>query len=202
MTSRSSQALAALLVVVLAGGSFLLLRAVFAQLAGDRPVTAAVLATAVVAPLLLPVYEQAGRLLGGRRKDAMLASYHVLADLATVSRGASTEASDLTGVAEAITRRLGASSCRLSVIHPGVRDRIYAWPEGATAGTDDVAVLPIRHGTEPHRHDHGGAGGGHGSVCLAPSAVRGHRGQPGSPRCVLPAGYRAGKAAPGSAGPR
>src|SRR6185437_13482166 len=55
---------------------------------------------------------------------------------------------NLSGVAEAIAARTGACSCRLTVAHPGLRNRSYGWPAGSGPAADDDVVLPIRHGGE------------------------------------------------------
>jgi signal transduction histidine kinase len=147
MTSRISRGIAITLMIALMGGTFLIIQAA-AHLISGLPVVAALLATAVVALLFLPLWESieqlVNRFVGGSRPTA----YHVLADLTTLSRATSADTSNLTGVAEAIAVRLGARSCRLTVIHPGLRDRSYAWPASVTATADDDVVLPICQGTE------------------------------------------------------
>ena len=81
------------------------------------------------------------RLRYGRRP----APYSVLADITALSRSTPADAPNLARVAEAIGRGLGASSCRLTVLHPGLQDRTYVWTDGAAAATaDDHVVLPIR----------------------------------------------------------
>jgi signal transduction histidine kinase len=147
MTSWISRGLAIALMIALMGGAFLIVQAA-AHLISGLPVVAALLATAVVALLFLPLRESIEQLVnwfaGGSRPTA----YQVLADLTTLSRATSADASNLTGVAAAIAVRLGARSCRLTVIHPGLRDRSYAWPASVTASPDDDIVLPIFQGTE------------------------------------------------------
>lgn len=147
MISQWSRGLAVTLITVLAGGTFLLTRVVTDHLIPHQPALSVVLATAVVALLFLPAYTFIKQLVDRVVDGSGPTAYHILADLTTLSRATSADASDLTGVAEAIARRLKARSCRLTVVHPGLRDRIYTWPAGAIAADDDV-VLPIRQGDE------------------------------------------------------
>jgi signal transduction histidine kinase len=142
-----SRSLAATLVIVFAGCGYVVTRAVTARLTGSE--TAAVtVASALVALLLLPLYGQLQRLvdqlLYGRRPTP----YRVLADITALSRSAPADTPDLAGVAEAIGRGLGASSCRLTVRHTGLRDRTYEWSAGTAAADDDHVVLPIQLGGE------------------------------------------------------
>ena len=144
-----SRGLATTLVVVLAGGTFVVVRAVAVRLTGGQPATATVVATAVVALLFLPLYTHAERLVDRLLYGSRPTPYSVLADLNARSQVTSTEAPDLAGVAEAIARGLGASSCRLTVIRPGMQDRTYAWVNrDVAADTDEHVTLPIRLGDE------------------------------------------------------
>jgi signal transduction histidine kinase len=145
-----SRGLATTLVVVLAGGTFVVVRAVSVRLTDSQPATAAALATVVVALLFLPLYAHAERLVDRLLYGSRPTPYSVLADLTSRSRITSTETPDLAGVAEAIARGLGANSCRLTVIRPGMQDRAYTWVDGdVAADTDEVVALPIRAGGEP-----------------------------------------------------
>ena len=107
---------------------------------------AAVAATALVALLFLPLYVHVqrlvDRLLYGRRPTP----YSVLAGITALSRSTPADTPNLARVAEAIGRGLGASSCRLTVVHPGLQDRTYVWTDGAAAAADEHVVLPIRLG--------------------------------------------------------
>ncbi|MBV9142443.1 MAG: histidine kinase [Pseudonocardiales bacterium] len=142
-----SRSLAATLVIVFAGCGYVVTQAVTARLTGNQTAGAAV-ASALVAVALLPLYGQLQRLvdqlLYGRRPTP----YRVLADITALSRSAPADTPDLAGVAEAIGRGLGASSCRLTVKHTGLRDRTYAWSAGTAAADDDHVVLPIQLGGE------------------------------------------------------
>ncbi|HEX5345683.1 MAG TPA: ATP-binding protein, partial [Pseudonocardiaceae bacterium] len=145
-----SRGLATTLVVVLVGGTFVVVRAVAVRLTDSRPSTAAVLATAFVALLFLPLYTHAERLVDRLLYGSRPTPYSVLADLTSRSQITPTETPDLAGVAEAIARGLGASTCRLTVIRPGMQDRTYTWVDGdVAADTDEVVTLPIRAGGEP-----------------------------------------------------
>jgi signal transduction histidine kinase len=157
-----SQGLAAVIVVVLVGGGFVILRALAPWLpdAGSRGIVVAnVLATALAAMVFQPVSARAqrvvGRLLYGRRPTP----YQVLADVAALSRTLSTGgAPNFAGVAEAIGRGLGAQVCQLTVLRPGLRERTYSWSDYDTAvtpdttedesGEDELVVQPIRQGME------------------------------------------------------
>ncbi len=145
-----SRGLATTLVVVLAGGTFVVVRAVAVRLTDSQPGTAAVLATVLVALLFLPLYAHAERLVDRLLYGSRPTPYSVLADLTSRSHITSAETPDLAEVAEAIARGLGASSCRLTVIRPGMQDRTYAWVDGDVAGDiDEVVTVPIRAGGEP-----------------------------------------------------
>ncbi|HWN33693.1 MAG TPA: histidine kinase, partial [Pseudonocardia sp.] len=149
-----SRGLASMMVIVLVGGLYVVINAVAGWLPGTESgrgqVIAVAAATGLAALVFLPAYLRAerlvDRLLYGRRPTP----YSVLADVAALSRTSSTEGPNLAGVAEAIGRGLGARSCRLTVLRPGLRDRTYAWSDGTYAqeeGADHI-VLPIRQGTE------------------------------------------------------
>lgn len=145
-----SRGLAITLVVVLVGGTFVVVRAVAVRLTDSQPSTAAVLATALVALLFLPLYTHAERLVDRLLYGSRPTPYSVLADLTSRSQITATETPDLAGVAEAIARGLGASTCRLTVIRPGMQDRTYTWVDGdVAADTDEVVTLSIRAGGEP-----------------------------------------------------
>ncbi|HEX4357003.1 MAG TPA: ATP-binding protein, partial [Pseudonocardia sp.] len=149
-----SRGLASMMVIVLVGGGYVVISAVAGWLPGAESgrgeVIAGAAATGLAALAFLPVYLRAerlvDRLLYGRRP----APYSVLAEVAALSRGSSSDGPNLAGVAEAIGRGLGARSCRLTVLRPGLRDRTYAWSDGTEGGeqAEDHVVLPIRQGTE------------------------------------------------------
>lgn len=102
------------------------------------------------------------RLLYGRRPTP----YHVLADITALSRATPADAPNLTRVAEAIGRGVGARSCRLTVLHPGLQDRTYVWTDSAAAAADEHVVFPIRLDGEDI-----------GAIAVDSSAVAGLRAQ-------------------------
>jgi signal transduction histidine kinase len=138
-----SRSLATTLVIVLGGCGYVVTQAAAGRLTGSE--TAAV-ATALVALLFLPLYVHVqrlvDRLLYGRRPTP----YSVLAGITALSRSTPADTPNLARVAKAIGRGLGARSCRLTVVHPGLQDRIYVWTDGAAAAADEHVVLPIRLG--------------------------------------------------------
>jgi signal transduction histidine kinase len=148
MTSRFGRGLRYMLITVLAGGLYLIVRAIAGSAMPGIPALATALAITVVAVLFLPLQETIERLVNRFADGSPPTLYHVLADLTAASGAGSADASNLAGVAEAIAARLGARSCRLTVAHPGLRDRSHAWPGGSGPAADDDVVLPIRHGGE------------------------------------------------------
>jgi signal transduction histidine kinase len=72
----------------------------------------------------------------------------VLAGITAFSRVSAADAPDLARVAEAVGRGLGATTCRLTVTRPGLRDRSYTWTEGHAREQDDLVQVVVRHGTE------------------------------------------------------
>ncbi|MDT7662320.1 MAG: hypothetical protein QOD04_1876, partial [Pseudonocardiales bacterium] len=149
-----SRGLASMMVIVIVGGGYVVISAIAGWLpgteSGEGEVIAAAAATGLAALAFLPAYLRAerlvDRLLYGRRP----APYSVLADVAALSRGSSSDGPNLAGVAESIGRGLGARSCRLTVLRPGLRDRTYAWSDGTEGDepAEDHVVLPIRQGSE------------------------------------------------------
>jgi signal transduction histidine kinase len=149
-----SRGLASMMVIVIVGGAYVVISAVAGWLpgteSGEGEVIAAAAATGLAALAFLPAYLRAerlvDRLLYGRRP----APYSVLADVAALSRASSSDGPNLAGVAESIGRGLGARSCRLTVLRPGLRDRTYAWSDGTEGDepVEDHVVLPIRQGTD------------------------------------------------------
>jgi signal transduction histidine kinase len=173
-----SRGLAGLAVTVLAGGAYVVIKALAGWLPGTETGSGRMIATAVAtglaALLFLPIYQWAERLvdrvLYGRRPTP----YSVLADLAALSQATSAGGPDLDTVAEAVGRGVGARACRLTVLRPGLRDRTYTWSDGARTGerpddadAEEYVTLPIRQGNERI-----------GSIAVDRGAVTGvHRGQ-------------------------
>jgi signal transduction histidine kinase len=143
-----NRGLAATLVIVLGGCGYLVTRAAAARLTGSETAAAAA-ATALVALLFLPLYVHIQRLVDRLRYGRRPAPDSVLADITALSRSTPADAPNLARVAEAIGRGLGASSCRLTVLHPALQDRTYVWTDGtAAAAAGEHVVLPIRLGGE------------------------------------------------------
>lgn len=139
-----SRGLATTVVVVLAGGTFVVVRAAADQLTDIWPIA---FATVLIAVLFLPLATHAERIVDRLLYGSRPTPYSVLADLTAMSRSASADASDLAGLPEAIAHGLGASSCRLTMIRPGLQDRTYAWVNSQVAAdTAEHVSLPIRLG--------------------------------------------------------
>jgi signal transduction histidine kinase len=109
------------------------------------PVTTAVAVT-VSALVFLPVFllteRAADRLLYGTRPTP----YRVLAELAALPRATTGGVPDLAGVAEAVGQGLGATTCRLTVYRPGLRDRSYRWVRPGEEEAETSLEVPVRHG--------------------------------------------------------
>ncbi|MGH3765640.1 MAG: ATP-binding protein [Pseudonocardiaceae bacterium] len=152
MTGRFSRGLAVTLMIVLGGGTFLAVQALAGSLNSNQPALTAVLVIVLVALVFLPLQVSIERLVDRITGGSTPTAHQVLADLTALSNTTSADASNLANVAEGIGRRLGARSCRLTVIYPGLRDRVYAWPAGdAVAGetvADEDVVLPIQQDGE------------------------------------------------------
>ncbi|MGY1590816.1 ATP-binding protein [Geodermatophilus sp. SYSU D00708] len=109
------------------------------------PALTRAVAVGLCALAFLPVFvltERAvDRLLYGSRP----APYGVLADVAALPRGATGGVPDLAGVAEAVGRGLGATTCRLTVHRPGLRDRSYQWVRPGEEEAETSLEVPVRH---------------------------------------------------------
>jgi signal transduction histidine kinase len=117
-------------------------------LAGRRaaPVLSEGAAVAVSALAFLPVF-----LLAERAVDRLLygtrpAPYSVLVGLTAPPRTTSAGVPDLADVAEAVGRGLGATTCRLTVHRPGLRDRSYQWVSPGEEEVEALVEVPSRHG--------------------------------------------------------
>jgi signal transduction histidine kinase len=141
-----SRGLAAALAIALVGGGVVCVQAVATE-AGLGTLGSLLPAAVLAALAFLPVYTTVegltDRLLFGRRPTP----YRALADVAALSRTTS-DAPDLARVAEAVGEALGATTCRLTVVRPGLRDRTYAWSAaGVPAGEQgDLVAVPVRSG--------------------------------------------------------
>ncbi|MGQ0480363.1 MAG: ATP-binding protein [Pseudonocardia sp.] len=156
-----SRGLASVLVVVLIGGGWVVVRAVIDRLYGLPTAWASIAATLVCSVGFLPLYQRVEQLVERLLYGSRPTPYRVLADVAALS-GSRAGGPNLAAVAEAIGRALGARSCRLTVLRPGLRDRTYGWdadsgprewtgdaPGGLLAAEPaDHLVLPISQGSE------------------------------------------------------
>jgi signal transduction histidine kinase len=141
-----SRGLAAALAIALVGGGVVCVQAVATE--AELSTLGSLLPAAVLAAVaFLPVYTTVegltDRLLFGRRPTP----YRALADVAALYRTTS-DAPDLARVAEAVGEALGATTCRLTVVRPGLRDRTHAWSAaGVPAGEQgDLVAVPVRSG--------------------------------------------------------
>lgn len=152
---RFSQGLVVAIVATLIGGLFVVVHTGIYELVETHhlpddlegfPVAA--LAALPVALALFPTYLRVerwvDRLLYGRRP----APYIVLAGIGSLSRGSSINVPDLSRVAEAVGRGLGARVCRLTVHRPGLGDRTYAWYDARADEADPLLTVPIVRGDE------------------------------------------------------
>jgi signal transduction histidine kinase len=145
-----SRALAVLLVGVVGGGAFVVLRTIAVGLVGAGG--SDVLAAVVVALLLGPLYVRAERFVDRLLYGTRPAPYRVLADITALSHlsatdSTSAQAPDLSRVAQAVGLALGARACRLTVYRPGLRDRTYKWAQTTDRfSARDLLDVPVRHG--------------------------------------------------------
>ncbi len=200
-----SRGLVAALVGAMIAGGHIVLRTLIGP-AIDQSTTGGELALAAVstvpvALLFLPLYVRAERVVDRLLYGTRPTPYSVLAEIAALSRGTSTDAPDLAQVAEAVGRGLGATACRLTVLRPGLRDRVYDWAApgmGGRAGRRGPGAARRRAG----RHDRGGPGRGGRAARAAPAPAGGRRRQPRRGVPGQPLGHRAGTPAAGRAGLR
>jgi signal transduction histidine kinase len=133
--------------VVLLGAGFLVTHAAVVRI---DPGYATVVATVLVAVAFLPLQARVERLVNRLLYGSRRTPYSVLAEVTALSRSGPADGPALNRVAEAIARGLGALSCRLTVMRPGLRDRLYSWSAEGTVPPEDAdhLAVPIRHGTE------------------------------------------------------
>jgi signal transduction histidine kinase len=146
-----SKGLAAAMVTVLIGGTFVAARAVMTWLPNGSHTRGMVVATGLVALGMLPLYQHAQRLVDRLLYGQRPTPYSVLAEVTALAQTKPGEGPNLTRAAEAIGRGLGARSCRVTVLRPGLRDRVYVWSDGPNSddpAQDGLVVLPISHGGE------------------------------------------------------
>ncbi|WP_433285247.1 histidine kinase [Pseudonocardia sp. CA-142604] len=146
-----SRGLAAALVTAVIGGGYVVVRTLIEEAIGD-PVAAFTGSTIAVLPAalaFLPVYVRVERVVDRMLFGARPTPYSVLAGIAALSRAGATDAPDLERVAEAVGRGVGAITCRLTVVRPGLHDRAYTWVAPGAQASDELAEVAVRHGTEP-----------------------------------------------------
>ncbi|GAA1212302.1 sensor histidine kinase [Pseudonocardia alaniniphila] len=146
-----SRGLAVALVTAVIGGGYVVVRTLIEEAIGD-PVAAFTGSTLAVLPAalaFLPVYVRVERVVDRMLFGARPTPYSVLAGIAALSRAGATDAPDLERVAEAVGRGVGAITCRLTVVRPGLHDRAYTWVAPGAQASDELAEVAVRHGTEP-----------------------------------------------------
>jgi signal transduction histidine kinase len=152
---RFSRGLVVAIVAALIGGLFVAVHTAIYELIEGRPAfarleglpataLAAVPSTLMLFTTYLGVERWVDRLLYGRRP----APYRVLAGIGSLSRATTVNAPDLSRVAEAVGRGLGARVCRLTVNRPGLGDRTYAFHDGRADDADPLLTVPIVRGNE------------------------------------------------------
>jgi signal transduction histidine kinase len=146
-----SRGLAAALVTAVIGGGYVVVRTLIEEAIGDPAAafTAATIAVLPAALAFLPVYVRVERVVDRMLFGARPTPYSVLAGIAALSRAGATDAPDLERVAEAVGRGVGAITCRLTVVRPGLQDRAYTWVAPGAQASDELAEVAVRHGSEP-----------------------------------------------------
>lgn len=143
--------LAVALVAALIGGGYFVLSTLAGRVIDGSTVTGAVavaaVATVPAALAFLPVYVRSERLVDRLRYGTRPTPYSVLAGIGALSRATASNSPDLARVAEGVGRGLGATTCRLTVVRPGLRDRVYTWAE-AEAEADPVVEVAVWHRSE------------------------------------------------------
>jgi signal transduction histidine kinase len=152
------------LVVVLVTALLGCLYVVANTLAGRRapPLVSEGVAVAVCALAFLPVFLMAERVADRLLYGIRPAPYGVLAELAALPRATTRGVPDLAGVAEAVGQGLSATTCRLTVHRPGLRDRSYQWVRPGEEEAETLLEIPSRH-----------AGQEVGTIAIDPTAVAG-----------------------------
>jgi signal transduction histidine kinase len=110
------------------------------------PVVSEGAAVVVCALAFLPVFLMAERVADRLLYGTRPAPYGVLAELAALPRTTTRGVPDLAGIAEVVGRGLGATTCRLTVHRPGLRDRSYQWVRPGEEEAETLLEVPSRHG--------------------------------------------------------
>ncbi|GEL24718.1 hypothetical protein PSU4_36720 [Pseudonocardia sulfidoxydans NBRC 16205] len=147
---RFSRGLVVAVDTAVVGGLYVVVHTALALFLPDpmSTVVSAVAACAVAAIAFLPVHTLAERVVDRLLYGTRPTPYSVLAGIAALSRSTVADAPDLARVAEAVGRGLGASTCRLTVVRPGLRDRTYTWSEPGGHVSDELTEVAVRHGEE------------------------------------------------------
>jgi signal transduction histidine kinase len=156
------------LVVVLVTASVGCLYVVVDTVAGRgvAPVVSQGAAVAVCALAFLPAFLMAERVADRLLYGTRPAPYGVLAELAALPRSTTRGVPEPAGIAEVVGRGLGATTCRLTVHRPGLRDRSYQWVRPGEEETETLLEVPSLH-----------AGQEVGMVAIDRAAVAGAGGQ-------------------------
>lgn len=140
-----SRGLIAAAVAVFVAGGYLVVHSLREDaLHGDTPLGAAelvLLGGIPMALLLLPAYAATERLVDWLLYGSRPTPYTVLTRVAELG-----EAPDLARLAEALGQGLDASTCRLTVFCPGLRNTVYQWATGIDAPSE--VEIPVRQGAE------------------------------------------------------
>ncbi|MGR6964081.1 sensor histidine kinase [Geodermatophilus sp. URMC 61] len=136
------------LVVVLVTASIGCLYVVVDTVLSSRAasVVAEGVAVALCALAFLPVFLMAERVADRLLYGTRPAPYGVLAELAALPRLTTRGVPDLAGIAEVVGRGLGATTCRLTVHRPGLRDRSYQWVRPGEEEAETFLEVPSLHG--------------------------------------------------------
>ncbi|GAY10457.1 histidine kinase [Pseudonocardia sp. N23] len=147
---RFSRGLVVALDTAVIGGGYVLVHTALALFlpASVATLVSAIVSCVVVAFAFLPVHTVAERLVDRLLYGTRPTPYSVLAGIAALSRSTAADAPDLARVAEAVGRGLGATTCRLTVVRPGLRDRTYIWSEPGVHVSDELTEVAVRHGEE------------------------------------------------------
>jgi signal transduction histidine kinase len=115
----------------------------------DAPVVSEGVAVTACALAFLPVFLMAERVADRLLYGTRPAPYGVLAELAALAalpRITTGGVPDLAGIAEVVGRGLGATTCRLTVHRPGLRDRSYQWVRAGEEEAETFLEVPSLHG--------------------------------------------------------
>jgi signal transduction histidine kinase len=147
-----SRGLVAALVAAVVGGGYVVVHALALSVIGGAggesisTTSTAVIAGVLAALAFLPVYVRTERLVDRLLYGTRPTPYSALAGISAFSRATAGDAADLGRLAEAVGRGLGATTCRLTVLRPGLRERVYTWTEPGAHTSDALIEVPVCHG--------------------------------------------------------